>query len=162
MRFSRILLSVAFVLLIVSAALSELGTMDVQVKAGQLRSSPSFLGTVVAPVTYGDKVEAVQQQGDWVDVKTLRNERGWIHQSALTKKSIMTGTGGRTKTGASEQEIALAGKGFNAAVEKQYRSTHANVDFLWVDRMEAMWVSREDMVAFLTAGDVKPSEGGAK
>ena len=64
--------------------------------------------------------------------------------------------------GVSGQEIALAGKGFNADVESRYRSTHSRADYASVDRMEAMRVSRDEMIRFLEDGNVKSTEGGAK
>lgn len=161
MRVKGIVL--AFVLVIAGAALcwSDSAMMSVQVKEGQLRSAPSFLGTVVGPVTYGERVTLVQQQGDWMDVKSSKDLRGWIHQSALTKKQVVMGSGGQAQAGASGQEIALAGKGFNSEVESRYRNTH-RVDFTWVDRMESIRVSGDEMVRFLNDGQVKSSEGGSK
>ena len=46
MKSARILLVLGVVLFTVSAARSDSGTMSVQVKEGQLRSAPSFLGPV--------------------------------------------------------------------------------------------------------------------
>ena len=45
---------------------------------------------------------------------------GWIHQSALTSKQIVMNSGAAVSSSANSQEIALAGKGFNEDVERQY------------------------------------------
>ena len=37
--------------------------LSVQVKQGQLRSTPSFLGSVTATLAYGDKVELIEDKG---------------------------------------------------------------------------------------------------
>lgn len=162
MSIKRIFLVLGCVLFLAGTTWSDSGQMCVQVKEGQLRSTPSFLGAVVGPVSYGERVETVQKQGDWVDVKSSRNLTGWIHQSALTTKQIVLNASGQARTGASDKEVALAGKGFNADVEAQYRRNNAGVDFAWVDRMETMTVSRDQMISFLDEGKVRPSEGGAK
>ncbi|MHC1726471.1 MAG: SH3 domain-containing protein [Syntrophobacteraceae bacterium] len=162
MKLNRIFLVFALVLASVATSWSSAGVMSVQVREGQLRATPSFLGAIVGPVTYEERVEVLQQQGDWMDVKSSKNLRGWIHQSALTEKQVSIKPGGQTQQAATSKEVALAGKGFNADVESRYRSSHARVDFTWVDRMEAMRVSREEMVKFLNDGAIKSPEGGAR
>lgn len=160
MKVFRIVFILAFLAVTAAVTYSDLGVMSVQVKEAQLRATPSFLGTLVGPVGYGEQVEALQQQGEWMSVKS-RNAQGWLHQSALTKKKVSLGVGGAAQSGASSQEIALAGKGFNSDVEARYKSSHARADYASVDRMEAVRVSREEMISFLKDGNVKP-EGGAQ
>lgn len=162
MKLTRIVFGLGFILILAGAVWSASEMMSVQVKEGQLRSAPSFLGPIVGPVAYGDRVETLQKQGDWVDVKSTKNLKGWIHNSALTTKQVVLNPGAQTKTGASSQEIALAGKGFNADVEAQYRRSNSRLDYAWVDHMEQIRISREQMVGFLEQGKVKPSEGGKK
>lgn len=162
MRVFRIVLVFMFLAVTAAVTYSDLGVMSVQVKQVQLRATPSFLGTIVGPVNYGDQVEALQQQGEWVNVKSRNSVQGWVHQSALTRKQVALGAGGQAQAGASGQEIALAGKGFNSDVEARYRTTHSRADYASVDRMEAMKVSREEMISFLTDGNVKPVEGGVQ
>ncbi len=113
-------------------------------------------------VSYGDRVQTMQKQGDWVDVKSPKNLRGWIHQSALTSKQVVLNPGAQTQSAASGQEVALAGKGFNSDVEAQYRKNNSRIDYTWVNRMETFVVSRDQMISFLDEGKVKPSEGGKK
>ena len=137
--------------------------MSVQVKNGQIRATPSFLGKVVAPLSYGDAVQVLGTKNDWVNVTGPKGQTGWIHNSALTKKKIEMASGSRdAQTGASSDELALASKGFNSDVEADFKSKHRNVDFTWVNRMEKYKVSPEQMQAFLTEGGLKPAEGGAR
>ena len=92
--------------------------MSVQVKEAPLRSAPSFLGKIVAKVLYAKQVEVLEEQGVWnrVSVPDSRTE-GWIHTSALTKKKIILTAGANdVQKVASSDEVALAGKGFNADV----------------------------------------------
>jgi uncharacterized protein YgiM (DUF1202 family) len=162
MKLIRIALIFGFLLATVAVTYSDVGTMSVQIKEGQLRATPSFLGQVVGTVAYNEPVEALQQQGEWVNVKNAKNQTGWIHQSALAKKTTSMSAGGQAKTGASGQEIALAGKGFNPQVEEAYRKGHPRADYAAVDRMEAIRVSPPQMISFLGEGNITPREGGAK
>ena len=137
-------------------------TMSVQVKNGQIRGTPSFLGQVVAPLNYGDKVQVLETRNEWSKVTGPGGQTGWIHGSALTKKKIVMNAGAQdVQTGASGDELALASKGFNSDVEADFKAKNKTIDFVWVDKMEKMKVSSEQMREFLREGGVKPSEGGA-
>ena len=135
--------------------------MSVQVKNGQMRATPSFLGSVVAPLSYGDRVQVVEQQGDWSKVTGPGGQTGWVHGSALTKKQIVMKAGGQNApTAASGDELALAGKGFNSDIEADFKAKNRNIDFTWVDKMEKIKVAPESMQQFLKEGGVQPAEGG--
>lgn len=148
---------------VLSGSAAPQKTMSVQIKEGQVRSTPSFLGTIVARLSYGDRVEVIQDQGNWKKVAVRGGAQGWIHTSALSTKSIVLKAGaGNVQTSATSGEIALAGKGFSEEVEKQYKKLNRNLDYAWVDRMERFQVSPEQMQAFLKQGSVAPAEGGAR
>jgi uncharacterized protein YgiM (DUF1202 family) len=137
-------------------------TMSVQVKNGQIRGAPSFLGQVVAPLNYGDRVQVLETKNEWMKVTGPAGQSGWVHSSALTKKKIVMASGSQdVQTGASGDELALASKGFNSDVEADFKSKNKNVDFTWVDKMEKFKVQPREMQSFLKEGGVKPSEGGA-
>jgi hypothetical protein len=137
-------------------------TMSVQVREGQLRSTPSFLGKIIANPSYGDRVEIIQDQGAWKKV-AVGGLRGWMHAAALTTKTIVLKAGAQNvRTSATGGELALAGKGFSEEIEKQYKNLNHHLDYAWVDRMEKFQVSPEQMQAFLKQGNVVPREGGAQ
>ena len=48
-------------------------TLSVQVKEGELRAMPSFLGRIVARVAYGDRVNVVENRGAWKKVSPHGN-----------------------------------------------------------------------------------------
>ena len=101
------------------------------------------------------------QQGAWLKVGLpgLKTE-GWMHASALTSKKIVLQAGEQAVgQGASSDELALAGKGFNQQVENTFRAQNPNLDFSWIDRMEKIVVSQSEMETFLREGGVTP-EGG--
>jgi len=158
----RFWLMAGFAAVAVSAFAAGAATMSVQVKNGQIRATPSFLGRVVAPLSYGDKVQVQETKNEWMNVTGPGGQNGWVHSSALTKKKIVMESGSQdVQTGASGDELALASKGFNSDVEADFKSKNKNVDFTWVDRMEKYKVSPAEMQEFLKEGGVKPSEGGA-
>jgi hypothetical protein len=138
-------------------------TLSVQVRDGQLRGTPSFVGNIVGRLSYGDRVTLIREQGDWREVSAQAGPRGWMHASALTTKTIVLKAGtASVQTGATGGEIALAGKGFSEEVEKQYKSQNPQLDFAWVDRAERFQVSPEEIQAFLKQGELSPGEGGGR
>jgi uncharacterized protein YgiM (DUF1202 family) len=158
----KVPLGIGIILLMVSTTWSGSGVMSVQVRDGQLRATPSFLGAVVGSLNYGDQVDVQQQQGDWMQVNH-KGQSGWLHNSALTTRNISIGGGGKdAQLKASGKEVALAGKGFNAEVEAQYRKGHQNVNYVAVDRMEQITITSQQMVAFVNQGGLKPETGDGK
>jgi uncharacterized protein YgiM (DUF1202 family) len=133
--------------------------MSVQVQNAQLRADASFLGKLTASVPYGTRVTILQARGDWRQVQEPAGKTGWLHQSALTKKTISMKAGGQdVATTASGDELALAGKGFNSEIEADFKNKNKDVDFTWIDRMEKYKVTMEEITRFLNEGQVKPPQ----
>jgi len=160
------LLAAFLALLAVSTAVGGEGrkAMSVQVKQGQVRATPSFLGKIVATLSYGDRVEALEDKNGWMKIVPPGNKApGWMHASALTEKKIVFKAGSKeAETGASGGELALAGKGFNADVEAEFKSKHKDIDFTWIDRMEEIKAPPGKISAFLREGQLTPVQGGGK
>ena len=157
MKRNKLLLLLAAVVVMIGTVCRGAQVMSVQVRNGQLRATPSFMGSLVGSVAYGARVEILQQQGEWMKVKDAQSHMGWMHQSALTKQRIAMSAGsGTAQTGASGEELALAGKGFNSDVEAEFKSKNRNIDFTWVDKMEKMKVTPQESSAFLKEGGVRP------
>ena len=128
--------------------------LSVQVKQAQLRSTPFFWGSVKAVLAYGDKVELIEDRGAWKMV-AIRKSKGWMHMSALTTNRIVLQAGKvDVKTGATSSELALAGKGFNAKVEAEFKRKNRDIDFTKVDKMEALAIKSAQMQTFLKQGQV--------
>ncbi len=133
--------------------------LSVQVKQAQLRSTPYFLGSVKAVLAYGDKVELIEDRGAWKMV-AIRKSTGWMHVSALTTKRIVLQAGkADVKTGATSNELALAGKGFNAKVEAEFKRKNQDIDYAKVDKMEALAIKPTQMETFLKQGQVNLPKG---
>ena len=128
--------------------------LSVQVKQAQLRSTPYFLGSVKAVLAYGDKVELIEDRGTWKLV-AIRKIKGWMHISALTTRRIVLQAGKvDVKTGATSSELALAGKGFNAKVEAEFKRKNQDIDYTKVDKMEALAIKPAQIQTFLKQGQV--------
>lgn len=146
-----------------AALAASAAVMCVQIRQAEVRDTPSFLGSVVTTLPYGDKVTVEQQNGAWYRVtKTGGTAAGWLHASALTKKTIVMSSGEAAKTAASSGEMALAGKGFNADVEKEFKANHKDVSFAPVDKMESYKVTPSAVQAFARDGGLRAGERGAK
>lgn len=143
-------------LLAMGAAAAYGATLSVQVKSGEVRATPSFLGKIVARLPYGARVASSGAKGDWLSVSG-GGAQGWMHRSALTNKKIVLKAGASdVNQYATSDELSLAGKGFNEEVEEAYKGQNPTVDFTWIDRMEAITVSQNDMRQFLREGAVNP------
>lgn len=145
----------------VAAYAATASEMSVQVKKTDVRKSPTFLGNIVSSLHYADKVSIDEKNGAWMKVSRNGNSLGWVHSSALTSKIIALSGGDSKKLGASSDEVATSGKGFNQTVENEYKAQHKNIDFSGVDRMEKITFSPERMEKFIKDGGVSPQKGVA-
>jgi len=150
-----------FLMFSVLISVSRAEELNVQVKSGKVRARPSFLGKIVATLSYGDSVKVIREQGEWVLAKNAGSPQGWIHISALTDDFIELSSGGsNAETAASSDELALAGKGFNSDVESEFKTRNEDIDFTWIDRMEKIIISPEQMEGFLKMGGIIVPGGG--
>jgi hypothetical protein len=140
---------------------AEQKMMSIQVKKGEIRSTPSFLGIIVARLSYGDRVYVRDERGPWIRVGLPGNSnQGWIHTSVLTSKKIVLNPGAAdVQTSASSDELALAGKGFSKQVENEFRGKNPNINYAWIDKMEKFVVSQEQVKQFLKEGELSPKGG---
>ena len=162
-RLTSLLIIMSLGLLAAFSAYSQ-GIMSIQVKETPLRSSPNFLGKVIAQIGYTEQVEVISEKAGWSEVNVVSSgQNGWIHTSALTSKTIILDPGvDDIERAASSDEIALAGKGFGPEVEAQYKADNSGVNYTVVDKMEKVVVSEDKMAKFLEAGGMSPEEGGAE
>ena len=153
----------SFLLLILISPLFAQEEMSITVRETQVRNNPSFLGKPTGTLVYGDRVLVLEEKNGWAfihfaDPNGEADREGWVHGSALTEKEIILADAGReVGTGADAREVALAGKGFNKEVEARYKSEY-DLDFTWIDRMEAFGRTREELVTFLVAGELVSKE----
>jgi hypothetical protein len=166
MNRSRICV-IALVVIVVGAAFAaELKMMSVTVKETQVRATPGYLGKVLGVLKYADRVTVLEQPANapagWLSILGPDKKlTGWVNISALTDKVIELKAGSaQVAQSATSGDVALAGKGFNADVEAQYKQDQ-KLDYAWVDKMEAYPVTPQQVSTFLTQGGLT-EQGGAK
>jgi hypothetical protein len=144
---------------LISAGVMAAETLKVTVKTTKLRTSPKFYAPAVATLQFGDAIQKLDQQGDWIQGMTTAGLQGWVHGSAVEEPTFSLTARRTSGTGTSADEVALAGKGFNEQVEEEYRKT-SNLDYTWVDRMAQMMISESEMEQFLREGKLGEFGGG--
>lgn len=154
-RHKRLITFIALCTLGLAGIALAAQVMSVQVRSGQLRDKPGYLGRLVTLLPYGDPVTLDAEEGEWRKVtSTKQNKTGWMHQSALSEqKIILRPTNRDVEAAAQSDELALAGKGFNKQVEEQYME-EKGLDYTLVDEMEDLSVSQDDIQAFVKSGEL--------
>ena len=109
-------------LFLAAAALLLAGkSLVVQVLRSNLLAKPDFLSASMLAVQKGTKLELIETQGSWYLVRGAGGQKGYIHQTAVAESKVSLGTMVPGKKGASQDELALAAKGFNEGNEKKLR-----------------------------------------
>lgn len=133
-------------------AISVGDDLAVSVRQGELRSAPGFLSRIDARLTYGETVTVLGVQGDWARVRVeSTGDEGWLHGTAVLppREMNLVDAEGRD-TGATSDEIALAGRGFSEQVEREY-GEQESLDFAPVDDMENLVLPVSELGDFLGA-----------
>ncbi len=140
-------------LLLCVASVAQAREFSIQVKEAVVRVAPTPFARISGRLGYGTRVNAGKESGPWREIRATKGTvAGWVHETVLTPKKIAL-TGGQTdaQAAASGEEIALAGKGFNSDVEKEYKK-NSKLDFSQIDRMERVVISDQAKIQFLRAG----------
>jgi len=154
MKRTRVWLLLAAAALSASAVVAA--TITVLVQQTTLRKRPQFFAASAGTAKLGDAFSASGPDAGW-----YKTDGGYIHQSAVTAKTVKLGSGSSVGGSASAEEVTLAGKGFNSQVEKSYSEKNAGANFAAVDAMERRSVAEDAVISFLRAGGLLP-EGGAQ
>ena len=147
--------------LLVSGALfgqiSRGGSAWVSSKSAALKTSTWFFAGTRGTLQMGDRVTVLQINGNWAEVRSAANSSlsGWTAVSNLSARQIVA-----SGTGATASEVALAGKGFNQDVENAYKAdkTGGSLNYADVDKTEAITVSQDDLLQFVTEGRLNTGE----
>jgi uncharacterized protein YgiM (DUF1202 family) len=83
-----------------------------------LRTGPGRSFPVTISVERGVTIELLRQRTDWVEVRTARGQRGWVHRSQLENTLTTSGS-----------EVHLSGPGPDARNEHQWEAGLAVGDF---------------------------------
>ena len=124
-----------------------------------MRSTPMPFGTIITSLGYGERVDVLAEQDAWYKVRSRQSgQEGWMHSASLLDKKVKLSAGEAVEAAASEDELALGGKGFNAQVEAEYKRRDTGAAYEWVDWMEEIEVPAPAMQKFMAQGDLQPTE----
>ena len=151
---ARLLLVAVAALLSASAALAA--TITVLVHDTALRKRAQSYAPSIGTAHLGDKFEASGLESGF-----YKTDSGYIHASAVTARKVSLGSDNSVGGSASADEVTLAGKGFNAQVEKSYGAKNGAANFSGVNSMERRSVSEGALFEFLRSGGLMPA-GGSK
>lgn len=138
-----------------AAALLPAGKgLVVQVMRSNLQAKPDFLSAGLLAVQKGAKLELLETQGSWYLVRSASGVKGFIHKSAVAASKVTLGSMVPGKKGASEDELALAAKGFNEGNEKKLRGGKGYnfSDLEWIMGLD---VANPALAQFIRAGRLK-------
>lgn len=147
----RLLIAAALAL---CAAAAYASTITVLVQETALRKRPQSYAPSVGLARLGQKFESSGLVSGFYQTPS-----GFIHSSAVTEKKVKLGSADSVGGSASAEEVTLAGKGFNAQVEKSYGAQNASANFAGVNAMERRSIAEGELFEFLRAGGLL---GGSK
>lgn len=150
---TRLLLAFAACL---SVAAASAATITVLVQETSLRKRAQSYSPSIGVARLGQKFESAGLEAGF-----HKTGSGFIHASAVTVRKVKLGSAGSVGGSASAEEVTLAGKGFNAQVEKSYGDKNGSANFSAVDAMERRSVAETALFEFLRSGGLL-AEGGSK
>jgi len=152
------------------AGVASAGEVAVTVKQTSIRADHQFAAATMATARFTERLEVLGDEAGWFKVRK-GNVTGWVHGSAVgtggggsgvadtvggigSALGSLTGrsSGNEGRGGYSEDEVALAGKGFNLDVEGQYRKRHPGADFKSVDQLEKLEADPKEVGRFAADG----------
>lgn len=154
------LLITALMLSATSLAFAAPSQVYVTVRESKLRAKPDFFSSPSGNLKYGDRLDVLDDSGAWLQVKAS-GRTGYVHQSAISeRKVVLRSSGSFGSTQADQNDVVLAGKGFNAEVERQFAASHQGLNFAAVNAMERIKVSPQELASFAEQGQL--GKGGRR
>jgi uncharacterized protein YgiM (DUF1202 family) len=127
--------SLGLLILLAAAAVLLAGkVLVVQVLHSSLLAKPDFLSSSLSPVSRGAKLELLGTEGSWYLVRGANGLKGYIHRTAVAEGAVKLSGIAPGQKGASDEELALAAKGFDEGNEKKLRGSKGFnfADLEWV------------------------------
>jgi uncharacterized protein YgiM (DUF1202 family) len=156
----RLFVSLLFTTLVFLPVMATAETIFVQGKTAKLRAGKTSLDRVVADVKFGDELEVLQKDGNWLEVQTSAGAKGWIYVNKTTPNKPAENNDDLAKIGkslrrteASEVTASAGARGLDKASEdyaKRAGITPQHRDA--VDRMTAYRMTDQEVEDFLKQG----------
>jgi hypothetical protein len=152
--FAGAIAAIAFAAGAAIAGVKAGSTVTVRVMSAKVMKAPKFIGGSAGSVSRGDQLAVKEVKGDWYRVEGAAT--GWINKTAVQEGKLQLSTQpGGGGSGASRDEVELAGRGFTPQIEQQYRSDNPNLDFSHVDAIEKTSIDPTELEAFVHEGGVQ-------
>jgi hypothetical protein len=136
------------------SSVAAAATVKVITQEAMIRKDKRFFAPALVRAPFGAALQESGREGDWFRV-SYQGKEGWIHKSAVQEQKFQLSSlaGGQAEE-ASQDEVALAGKGFNPQVESQYKKDNSQLAaaYAQVDRVEAMTVPQPTLNQFIASG----------
>ena len=147
--------------LLMMTSMAMAAAVKVITQEAMIRKDKRFFAPVVTRVPYGEMVEELERQGDWLRV-SYRGKQGWIHTSAVQEQKFRLSSLTTEKAQeTSREEVALAGKGFTPEVEKAFRDKNPKMRYDLVDQVQSYKIEDQQIQAFIQAGNLREPGGGS-
>jgi uncharacterized protein YgiM (DUF1202 family) len=153
----RVIVTIVFVVVALLVVAVEAGDpLFIQVRDTEVRSSPGFLSSIVARLSFGDAVQYVSDRSGWYQVTLNTGQGGWLHGGAVreNRQTTIEQAGEGTTRTVTAREIALAGRGFSQELERTY-SSEKGLDFSAVDELESQSVDPMVILGFVEEGSLR-------
>lgn len=128
--------------------------ITVRVMSAKVMKGPKFIGSTAGTLSRGDQLTVKEVKGDWYRVEGAAT--GWIHKTNVVEgKVVLSKEPGGGGSGASRDEVELAGRGFTPQIEDSYRQSNPNLDFSHVDAIEQTGIDPAELEAFVAEGGLQ-------
>jgi len=122
----------------------------VSVQGAVLKSSTGFFASKLGNLTLGQEVTLIKDDGKWAQIRA-GNLTGFVPSTSISTRRVVA-----SATGASNNEVALAGKGFSQEIEIEYRKN--GLDYSMVDSMEKLTIPDDELLRFVNEGRLARGE----
>ncbi len=150
---------IAVALVAVTASIAWSGVkagsqITVRVMSAKVMKGPKFIGATTGNLSRGDLLTVKEIKGDWYRVEGAG--AGWIHKTNIVEgKVALSSSPGGGGSGASRDEVELAGRGFTPQIEDSYRQSNPDLDFSHVDAIEQTGIDPAELEAFVAEGGLQ-------
>lgn len=155
-RFMPVVLAMV---LAAGVAVAATETVTVIVKKTAIRGDRQFYAPSIAEAEFGDAFSVLERQKGWIKVGA-KSGAGWLHESAVTARKVVASAKGPAGGNVADEDVALAGKGFNPQVESEYKKKNPEANYAAVDRLEKIAVDENALEAFGRDGNLQPRGAG--
>ena len=157
----RIKFLITFLFLSVMSSVALAASVQVIIQEGVIRKDRRFFSPPLIRAPYGSVLEEKGRQRDWMRVN-YRGREGWIHKSAVQEQKFEATplASGRAQE-SSQDEIAMAGKGFTPEVENAFREKNPNMRYDQVNKVQNFNLDEQRIQSFIRVGGLKEPGGGS-